>query len=387
MAEAWTENLLMACSTPQFNSADSSLFESRTVHTAPIDAILREIAPPVGLRLEDVSQRIEALFSRTVEALRKWLQSECNSTSEKWGHLSFALSQLSRNFSIQAQQLRRITEKLRDRCTKMSADKNGVDENRVSEAWIFAKVHELGACMLERLAKYSIELRHIWSLDSEVVLRCVQREIDKTKLLDGNRKTNRFDCEQAILSQSIRNNVSPAVNNFLADKMLLHLFSLWNWDAEECPASNSAANQALKPIRRLSLDKVMNHGLDLVQNMTNENDWNSRPIVKESNRPTLIQQVRSTQPTLLHAGSAKRDILAVPSALAYPSVHPLWRQLTSELVSIVGANGIKNPIFFSDGERMDILQVVMGSCLPNEETTQLARRLLARNDVDCALLS
>ncbi len=391
-AEAWTENLIHAYSRSPARPCNSSATPDDqaydNVEASTIKPLLVDVAGPSGMSIEMASHHVREIFATTIASLRRWIEKECGVKCEKWGQLTYALTQLNKNFVIESKELQKIADRFGQKILTLELESTDPQSHKIADARFFAKIHELGASLLDRLANYVMQMRTLWSMDSDSVLRGLQREIDKTDPHDENGNTNHFDCELAILTQTLKNLVRPQLDEFVADRLRMHLYSLWNWNSDSFKALDSSSLMSgLSPkigtVRRMSLEQCTTFCIEQVRKVALEKGWYTESTVERNDHPSLLQQIREAQPRLLRLGGARRDILAVPPNLAKFNVHIHWRQLTSEFVSVVEASEIQNPLFLSDGERLSLSQIANSICLPSEECLQLTNRLLSRNDLEC----
>jgi serine/threonine protein kinase len=391
-AELWTESLLrmiphMPAGTTQAasiaNDANDAIEQDKEKQPD-----FSELTEPAQMSIALITQQVETVFATTICSIRRWMERECCAKREKWGLLTFALGQLSNEFAIQAAELQNTASRLEASCLALEMKSSPANPSKVVNAKFFAKIHEVGASSLARLSNYLLEIRSLWSIEADSVLRGIQREIDRTDDRDAHRQTNHFDCELAILNQTLRNLVEPQLDEFVSERIKSHLYSLWNWNADSLKAPNlqplsSGASQTMSPVRRLSFEQFTPHCIDLVRRISIERGWFKETETERNDQPSLTQQIREAQPRLLRLGGARRDILAVPPDFAKSNVHVLWRQLTSESVSLIEASELQNPLFLSDGERLSISQIANSICISSDRSMQLTNRLLSRNDIDC----
>lgn len=382
---------------------------------------LESIAYVLGISLEASIDAARILLDEATGSLVEWFEKIALGSLSNLSRLPLILTAIDRRFRTQTESLNSVAERLnqqRDELTnRLHSEQSLSSSDRQDElAWqeqlqqirslkFQASIHYTAGRMLSRLQESLARIASLWRSQSSQLqlqiaetLETLSKELKVTYDADGQpreiwghasrRWTNVRDKVSQKTSDIIYSSVFPSFLDAIYKKPSGVATKENTTDVDNSNESKTSAVVTSSWLQTvLEAGYAVAHESALAENLTTDNEDKSLDTQHASEFSSFDELIFSADfqnldVKLLGDKGAVRKLLILPEGeLDDSTIERLKsRFLTGGTVAQV--SGFSSSLFYLEGERMDLSELVNRLWRPDKERNQLADRLHSRNDVD-----
>ena len=426
-AQAWVRECMLRV-VPDSNESDSSKEAyaaiadfSRPHLVCNLDIEQREdlahVCLQLALDMQIATQNISKLIASTHDNLADWLFRRWLTNPLAWAHLKQVVRLVAKKFSVNANSLFVVSQKLADNHAALLNQLNsGIQkaspecEQTLHAMALEAKLHTMGAKMLARMAEHMAYLEDLWLNECKLLHAEICNWMDdlvnrlglrldnsphSNSTLSALFQTEADDAASKDVRQALQTLLANRLKNVLGDSRKPSFLS------EDKPISfqdilESASQSFLlsqSSDRKTTDVKKSTDPVVAVDTGPVSNPIHSKPPTTDSSSQLEIEgstleeksleiEIDSTRPYFVEFGGAVRNAVLLPSTIAKQLDSKQKAIMEDRNVAIVVSQSCQQSAIFCLGERLELSGIMDRVWMPSSDIWNLANRVLARVDVD-----
>jgi len=373
------------------------------------------------LALESRSARnlVSQLIASTRTKLIEWVVGRWLTNQSAWASMKPLLRLIASRFSINANSLRVVAEKLSEKHdAALEKLYNGtlkaspeIDQQLHATA-LEARFHSMASKMLSRLSEHLSYLEDIWTNECAMLhkdLYAWSTELAKKLGIPYDKSPQSQTALNILLRSGSYDPLSKQVRKALLGLACDRLAS--GFSVEDVRETKPVATDPLDAIFQLTLERITQaeatatpqksttissgpppksepHTNSPITEITQPRfpttgiTANGDKILNSAERPSLATEIDASRPYFADFGGAIRNMVVLPSQIAR-HLEPMEKhELDDKQAAVVVCEVNKSTTIVCLGERLVLKDIMDRVWMPSTDTWQLANRLLSRVDID-----
>jgi len=389
---------------------------------------LEQVCEQLALNMQESTRTISNLITTTQDNLADWLVSRWLVSPLEWSHLKEVVRLVASKFSVNANSLNVVSQKLADNHDAFlerlySGDQKSSPEleQRLHAMALEARFHSMGAKMLARMAEHTAYLEDLWlnecrllqaelcpwvdDLSKRVGIR-LDNSLQSNSFLSALLQTESDDSTSKEVRKSLQTIVSNRLKRVLGteqevptDSQSRHLsfgaileFATGSFIQPNLSTTTTAravSKDADAVVASPSDGSKTTPVLEQTQSISPPTEVTAPDAIdaislekRSLDKRSLEIEIDSARPYFVDFGGAVRNVVLLPSLLAEQLDSIQKAALDNRNVALVVSHRCRQAAILTVGERMVLSDIMERVWMPSSDIWNLANRILARVDVD-----
>jgi serine/threonine protein kinase len=427
-AQAWVRQCMVRLvpniDEKQIDAAESPQEQPQADSTLSIEQRedIEHVCEQLALEINDAIKSINAMITDTQETLAECLTGRWLVNPVAWANLRPLLRNVGSKFSVNANSLNIVSQKLADKhdafLERMYRDENNATtefEQQLHAMALETRFHSMGANMLGRLAEHMSYIENLWINECKMLHSEICNWVDELSIrlgvqLNDSPKANSFLSAlfQSEMDDAVSREARKSIQQMMSCRLKVALVPAS--DTEDVASSTfdavlEAARKACLPVQA---PPASVGDFDLVEEgTTGESEFNNTVLAREPapTHPVATQseltstsnsnvcealpekrsleiEIDSSRPYFVEFGGAVRNVVLVPIEVA-ERLDPVQRgTIVIKKAALISSDRCQKPTVICLGEQLVLSDIMDRVWMPSKDVWNVSNRILARVDVD-----